>query len=139
MEISSRTPEGIPNRCPVCRNEVKVDPSTPTGDAPCPHCGTLLWFVSTDDGSLMFSALAVHVRPSATSASGPQTRSVESARSRRHQIIEPGDRVRITEETFENFEGRVDHIHATTGRVTVMINIYGRVAPVELEFFQVER
>ncbi len=44
MVIASRTPEGTPNRCPVCGNDLKVEPSQPTRDAPCPHCGHLLWF-----------------------------------------------------------------------------------------------
>lgn len=44
MEPSSRTPEGEPNRCPVCGKTVQIDPSRPPGDAPCPHCGHLLWF-----------------------------------------------------------------------------------------------
>jgi hypothetical protein len=44
MNISSRTPEGDPNRCPVCGNDLRVEPSRPPGDAPCPSCGTLLWF-----------------------------------------------------------------------------------------------
>jgi hypothetical protein len=45
MTISSRTPEGEPNFCPVCGNGTRTDPSTvPTPDAPCPHCGILLWF-----------------------------------------------------------------------------------------------
>jgi acyl carrier protein len=46
MTISSRTPEGTPNRCPVCGQAVRVEPSRPFDDAPCPACGTLLWFVS---------------------------------------------------------------------------------------------
>lgn len=49
-----------------------------------------------------------------------------------------GDRVRINEGTFENFEGDVDSIDAVNGRVTVMINIFGRSTPVELETWQVE-
>lgn len=44
MEPSSRTPEGEPNACPVCGKRVQIDPSRPPGDAPCPHCGHLLWF-----------------------------------------------------------------------------------------------
>jgi acyl carrier protein len=47
MRISSRTPEGLPNRCPVCGKEVVIDPSQPFGDAPCPHCGQLLFFINT--------------------------------------------------------------------------------------------
>ncbi len=44
MFVSSRTPEGQPNRCSVCGAEVRIDPSFPIGDAPCPDCGQLLWF-----------------------------------------------------------------------------------------------
>jgi hypothetical protein len=44
MEPSSRTPEGEPNRCPICGKAVLIDPSRPPGDAPCPNCGHLLWF-----------------------------------------------------------------------------------------------
>ena len=50
----------------------------------------------------------------------------------------PGDRVKINEGTFENFEGEVDNIDQTNGRVTVMINIFGRSTPVELEYWQIE-
>ena len=42
--ISSRTPEGVPNHCPICDGAVWIEPSQPPGDAPCPNCGTLLWF-----------------------------------------------------------------------------------------------
>jgi acyl carrier protein len=50
--ISSRTPEGESNRCPVCGRLVTIEPSRPLrepattspGDAPCPACGHLLWF-----------------------------------------------------------------------------------------------
>ena len=44
--ISSRTPEGEWNHCPVCRNQVRVEPSRPFGDATCPACGSLLWFLA---------------------------------------------------------------------------------------------
>ena len=49
-----------------------------------------------------------------------------------------GDRVKINEGTFESFEGEVDSIDETNGRVTVMINIFGRSTPVELEYWQIE-
>ncbi len=49
-----------------------------------------------------------------------------------------GDRVKINEGTFENFEGEVETIDDTSGRVTVMINIFGRSTPVELEYWQIE-
>lgn len=49
-----------------------------------------------------------------------------------------GDRVRVKEGYFQNFEGEVDIIDETHGRVTVMINIFGRPTPVELEHWQIE-
>ena len=49
-----------------------------------------------------------------------------------------GDRVKINEGTFENFEGDVDTIDEANGRVVVMINIFGRSTPVELEYWQIE-
>jgi transcriptional antiterminator NusG len=52
--------------------------------------------------------------------------------------FKPGARVKINEGTFENFEGEVHTIDAANGRVTVMINIFGRSTPVELEYWQVE-
>lgn len=48
------------------------------------------------------------------------------------------DRVRIKEGTFENFEGDVDEIDEANGRVTIMINIFGRSTPIELEHWQIE-
>lgn len=50
MVISSRTPEGQPNWCPICRKAVVMEPSQPFGDVPCPHCGCLLLFEPLDDG-----------------------------------------------------------------------------------------
>jgi transcriptional antiterminator NusG len=49
-----------------------------------------------------------------------------------------GDRVKINEGTFENFEGEVSALDEASGRVTVMINIFGRSTPVELEYWQIE-
>jgi rubrerythrin len=50
MVISTRTPEGQPNYCPVCGKIVVMEPSQPFGDAPCPHCGCLLRFEPLDVG-----------------------------------------------------------------------------------------
>lgn len=50
-----------------------------------------------------------------------------------------GDRVKINEGTFENFEGEVEAIDSTSGHVTIMINIFGRSTPVELEYWQIEK
>lgn len=49
-----------------------------------------------------------------------------------------GDRVKIREGTFESFEGEVSNIDETNGRVTVLINIFGRSTPVDIEYWQIE-
>jgi acyl carrier protein len=58
--IASRTPEGQPNTCPVCGGVVCIEPSVALSecrysDAPCPNCGTLLWFVRSDGESRIYS------------------------------------------------------------------------------------
>jgi anti-anti-sigma factor len=53
MVISSRTPEGSPNHCPVCGPGIKIEPSDPAGDAPCPVCRHLFWFIRDDVGDAL--------------------------------------------------------------------------------------
>jgi transcriptional antiterminator NusG len=48
------------------------------------------------------------------------------------------DRVKVKDGTFEGFEGEVSAIDSQSGKITVMINIFGRSTPVELEYWQVE-
>lgn len=50
-----------------------------------------------------------------------------------------GDQVKVKEGNFESFEGEVNAIDEQSGRITVMINIFGRSTPVELEYWQVEQ
>ncbi len=52
--------------------------------------------------------------------------------------FKPGDRVRVKEGYFQNYEGEVSNIDERNGRVTVMINIFGRPNPVELDHWQIE-
>jgi len=49
-----------------------------------------------------------------------------------------GDRVRVKEGYFQNFEGEIESIDEANGRVTVMINIFGRSTPVDLAHWQIE-
>lgn len=50
-----------------------------------------------------------------------------------------GDKVRVKDGYFQNYEGDVSNIDERNGRVTVMINIFGRANPVELDHWQVEK
>lgn len=43
MRISSRTPEGFPERCPLCGSIARLHFSSAAADAPCPRCGYLIW------------------------------------------------------------------------------------------------
>ncbi len=53
--------------------------------------------------------------------------------------FEIGDKVQVTDGPFTNFTGVVDEVRADRGRVKVMISVFGRPTPVELEFTQLEK
>jgi len=62
----------------------------------------------------------------------------EGAEAKTTIPFKTGDRVRVKEGYFQNFEGDVHAIDEAHGRVTVMINIFGRATPVEIEHWQIE-
>lgn len=49
-----------------------------------------------------------------------------------------GDSVKIKEGPFENFDGTVEEVNPQKGMVRVMVSIFGRATPVELEYWQIE-
>ncbi|MCL5883902.1 MAG: transcription termination/antitermination protein NusG [Deltaproteobacteria bacterium] len=50
-----------------------------------------------------------------------------------------GENVRVTDGPFSNFSGTVDTIKPDKGKVVVLVSIFGRATPVELDFTQVEK
>ena len=53
--------------------------------------------------------------------------------------FENGERVRINEGPFTSFEGVIDEVNADRNTLKVMVTIFGRSTPVELDFMQVEK
>ncbi|HWC00781.1 MAG TPA: transcription termination/antitermination protein NusG [Bryobacteraceae bacterium] len=60
-------------------------------------------------------------------------------RPRPKMTFEKNDAVRIIDGPFANFSGKVDEVNTDRGTLRVMVTIFGRATPVELEFLQVEK
>lgn len=112
MVISSRTPEGDPNRCPVCGERLRLEPSYPPGDAPCPCCGVLLWFDESEPIELGEPALMA--------------------------CEESGRSVRVKQGVFENYEGRVVGRYLDRPWLSIELLVFRRPTRVALEPGQVE-
>jgi len=50
-----------------------------------------------------------------------------------------GDQIKIREGAFENFEGTVDSIDSERGIVKVIVSIFGRSTPLDIEYWQIEK
>jgi transcriptional antiterminator NusG len=60
-------------------------------------------------------------------------------RPRPKMSFEKGEMVKITDGPFTNFSGKIDEVNAERDTLRVMVTIFGRSTPVELEFLQVEK
>ena len=54
-------------------------------------------------------------------------------------IFDKGESVRVNDGPFTNFSGTIEEANLAKGKVKVMISIFGRATPVELETWQVEK
>ena len=100
-----------------------MTPSEPAGDAPCPHCGVLLWFVVADEEIVFFDKRRFRFAPECLGTA---------------DMPSVGDRVRISDGTFQAFEGVVRQIDAAAQQVTVGIELFGREIPLVFELRQIE-
>ncbi len=53
--------------------------------------------------------------------------------------FERGDKVRVEDGPFANFHGVVDEVLVEKGKVRVLVSIFGRATPVELDFTQITK
>ena len=54
-------------------------------------------------------------------------------------VFEKGEQVRINEGPFTSFNGVVEDVNLDKNTLRVMVTIFGRATPVELDFLQVEK
>jgi transcription termination/antitermination protein NusG len=77
----------------------------------------------------------------------PLSKSEIDTLMKRMQVDEPkykvdvqvDDRVKIIDGPFKDFDGKVSEVDAERGRIKVLVTIFGRETPVELDFLQIKK
>jgi len=63
-----------------------------------------------------------------------------TAETPKHKIeLEEGDAVQIVDGPFKEFEGKVSNVDEERGKVKVLVSMFGRETPVELDFLQARK
>lgn len=62
-----------------------------------------------------------------------------SAKPRPRVVFEQGDHVRVMDGAFANFTGTIEEVKPEKQKVRVLVSIFGRATPVELDYGQVEK
>ncbi len=63
----------------------------------------------------------------------------ETSKPRPKVMYLHGESIRVVDGPFSNFNGVIEEINPERGTVKVMVSIFGRATPVELEFTQIEK
>lgn len=53
--------------------------------------------------------------------------------------VNPGDAVKITDGPFKDFDGKVSEVDESKGKIKVLVNMFGRSTPVELDSLQIKK
>lgn len=101
-----------------------------------------LWYVVKDTpkitGFLGDASTPVPLTGQEVSRIKEQMSGVATAPRPKH-IYDVGESVRVIDGPFANFTGVLEEVNAERGKVKVMVTIFGRSTPVELEFSQIEK
>jgi transcriptional antiterminator NusG len=62
-----------------------------------------------------------------------------AAKPKPRVVFEQGDHVRVIDGAFANFTGTVEEVKPDKQKVRVLVSIFGRATPVELDYGQVEK
>jgi len=62
-----------------------------------------------------------------------------AAKPKPRVVFEQGDHVRVVEGAFANFTGTIEEVKPEKQKVRVLVSIFGRATPVELDYAQVEK
>jgi hypothetical protein len=122
---ASRTPEGDSRTCPVCNASIVVDPTTPTGDCPCPRCGNLLWSSKVTCNRILHYFLPDgSLRPKALRPAQPKPSSASPKLSERDLLIRPCESSR-PEPTSSSC------VHSTAGTGVTLSGLLGELQEIE--------
>jgi transcriptional antiterminator NusG len=79
--------------------------------------------------------------PKITGFVGHNTEQMEEGalRPKPKVLFEVGEAIKVVDGPFQDFNGTVEEVKPEKGKVRVLISIFGRATPVELDFVQVEK
>jgi len=98
------------------------------------------WYlVRNTPGVTGFVGLGNKPTPLAPEEAAQILRQMEAEAPRVKVTFTRGQMVKIVDGPFSDFEGKVDDVNQEKGKVRVLVSIFGRETPVELDFLQIER
>ncbi|ADL11701.1 transcription termination/antitermination protein NusG [Acetohalobium arabaticum] len=97
------------------------------------------WYVVRNTPGVIGFAGASGTKP--VPVSDPEVRTIKNEMGLQSQVdidLEVGDEVRVVDGPFEDFAGEIQEINLDKSKLTVLVSMFGRQTPVELDFDQVE-